>query len=68
MPTLDELIMERRAKIDAFDYDRYDGRADLDVSALRRAIENTPVLSKADALAAPHSISLARRLPKGIQT
>lgn len=52
MPTLAELINERRAKIDAFDYDLYDGRADLDISGLRHAIEGTPVNSKADALAA----------------
>jgi hypothetical protein len=52
MPTLAELINERRAKIDAFDYDLYDGRADLDISGLRRAIERMPVNSKADALAA----------------
>ena len=52
MPTLAELIMKRRAKIDAFDYDLYDGKADLDISALRSAIENSPVLSKVDALAA----------------
>ena len=52
MPTLAELIMKRRAKIDAFDYDLYNGKADLDVSALRRAIESSPVLSKVDALAA----------------
>jgi hypothetical protein len=52
MPTLAELINERRAKIDAFDYDLYDGRADLDFSGLRHAIERTPVSSKADALAA----------------
>jgi hypothetical protein len=50
MPTLAELINERRAKIDAFDYDLYDGRADLDISGLRHAIERTPVNS--DALAA----------------
>ena len=50
MPTLAELIMERRAKFDAFDYDLYDGNADLDTSALRRAIQSTPVLF--DALAA----------------
>ena len=52
MPTLAELIMERRAKFDAFDYDLYDGNADLDMSALRRAIQSTPVLSKVDAIAA----------------
>ena len=52
MPTLAELIDERRAKIDAFDYDLYDGRADLDISGLRHAIETTPVNSKTDALAA----------------
>jgi hypothetical protein len=52
MPTLTELINERRAKIDAFDYDLYDGRADLDISGLRQAIERTAVNSKADALAA----------------
>lgn len=52
MLTLAELIKERRAKFDAFDYDLYDGKADLDVSALRRAIQSTPVLSKVDALAA----------------
>lgn len=52
MPTLADLIMQRRAKIDAFDYDLYDGTADLDLSGLRRAIEKTPVLSKVDALAA----------------
>jgi hypothetical protein len=52
MPTLAELINERRAKIDAFHYELYDGRADLDISGLRRAIERTPVNSKADALAA----------------
>ena len=44
--------MERRAKFDAFDYDLYDGNADLDMSALRRAIQSTPVLSKVDAIAA----------------
>jgi hypothetical protein len=43
---------ERRARIDAFDYDLYDGRADLDISGLRHAIERRPVNSKADALAA----------------
>lgn len=52
MPTLAELINERRTKIDAFDYDLYDGRADLDISGLRHAIERPPVSSKADALAA----------------
>jgi hypothetical protein len=52
MPTLAELIIERRAKFEAFDYDLYDGKTDLDVSALRRAIQSTPVLSKVDALAA----------------
>jgi hypothetical protein len=52
MSTLAELIKERRAKIDAFDYELYDGRADLDISGLRHAIERTPVNSKADALAA----------------
>lgn len=52
MPTLAELINERRAKIDAFDYDLYDGRADIDISGLRLAIESTPVNSKADALTA----------------
>jgi hypothetical protein len=31
MPTLAELMEERRAKFDAFDYDLYDGNADLDV-------------------------------------
>jgi hypothetical protein len=46
------LLNEHRAKIDAFDYDFYDGRADLDISGLRHAIERTPVNSKADALAA----------------
>jgi len=52
MPTLAELMEERRAKFDAFDYDLYDGNADLDVSALPRAIQSTPVISKVDALAA----------------
>ena len=52
MPTLAKLIIERRAKFDAFDYDLYDGKIDLDVSALHRAIQSTPVLSKVDALAA----------------
>jgi len=52
MPTLAELIMERRAKFDAFDYDLYNGHTDLDTSALRLAIQSTPVLSKVDALAA----------------
>jgi hypothetical protein len=52
MPTLAALVNERRAKIDAFDYDLYDGRADIDISGLRREIERTPVNSKADALAA----------------
>jgi hypothetical protein len=52
MPTLAELITQRRAKFDAFDYDLYVGNAELDMSALRRAIQSTPVLSKVDALAA----------------
>ena len=52
MRTLAELIMERRAKFDAFDYDLYDGNTDFDMSTLRHAIQSTPVLSKVDALAA----------------
>ena len=52
MSTLSELVAERRAKIDAFAYDLYDEPAVYDISELNGAIEKTPIVSKADALAA----------------
>lgn len=57
MSTLAELIAERRAQIDTFNYDLYDGEADIDISGLRHKIGMTPIGSKADALAALDLIS-----------
>ena len=51
MPTLTELISERRAAIEAFDHDVY-GPEQHDIIALNHAIERTPIASKADALSA----------------
>ena len=52
MPSLSELAAERRAKIDAFAYDLYDEPAAFDISELNKAIEKTPIESRADALSA----------------
>jgi len=49
--TLAELIAERRAKIEAFERDLY-GHAEHNISGVKDAIEQTPIASKADALAA----------------
>ena len=50
MPTLSELITDRRAAIEQFKSDMY-GHGDYDISVLNEAIEQTPVVSKEDALA-----------------
>jgi hypothetical protein len=50
MPTLSELIADRRAAIKQFKSDMY-GHDDYDISVLNEAIEQTPVVSKEDALA-----------------
>jgi hypothetical protein len=50
MPTLSELIADRRAAIEQFKSDIY-GHDDYDISVLNEAIEKTPVVSKEDALA-----------------
>ena len=49
--TLAELISERRAQIEAFERDTY-GHAEHNISGVNDAIEQTPIASKADALAA----------------
>ena len=51
MPTLAELVAERRATIDKFKSDMYSHR-EYDISVLNDAIVKTPVVSKEDALAA----------------
>ena len=65
MPTLAELINERRAKIDAFDYDLYDGRADLDISGLRHAMRGRLLTQKP--MHSRPSISFVTRLRSGSQ-
>jgi hypothetical protein len=50
MPTLSELIADRRVAIEQFKSDIY-GHDDHDISVLNEAIEKTPVVSKEDALA-----------------
>ena len=49
--TLAELIAERRAKIEAF-YADLSGHGHHDIGDVNDAIEQTPIVSKADALAA----------------
>ena len=51
MATLAELIAERRATLKAFENDIY-GQAEHDITTLNDAIERTPIVSQADALAA----------------
>jgi hypothetical protein len=55
MASLAELVAERRARIDAFNAnppDALDAFKDLDLSGFTDALERTPIVSKADALAA----------------
>jgi hypothetical protein len=55
MASLAELVAERRARIDAFNAnppDALDALKDIDLSGFTDALERTPIVSKADALAA----------------
>jgi hypothetical protein len=51
MPSLAQLVAERRATIEDFKSDLYSHR-EYDISGLNDAIERAPVVSKEDALAA----------------